>query len=136
MDFEAIKTLFQQQNTFATNTGIEIMELSSGTAKCVMPIRDSHRNLFGTVNAGAIYTLAETAFGIAANSHGYAAVASNLTIAYVKPATNGTLTAHARERSTGGRLAVFSVEVLDDHNELVAEVQATAYRTKRKLEDI
>ncbi len=95
MDIAAIQTLFAEKNTFSNVVGIEITELAPGSATCSMVIRDEHRNLFGTVNAGAIYTLAETTFGAAANSHGAVTVAVNLSISYLKPATTGTLTAIA-----------------------------------------
>jgi len=136
MDIQAIQTLFEEKNTFSKKLGIEFAKLGSGSATCTMLIRDDHRNLFGTVNAGAIYTLAETAFGGAANSHGNATVAVNLTIAYLAPATDGTLIATAEELSAGGRLATYSIKVHDDANRLIAEVQATGYRTKKPLEEL
>ena len=136
MDTDAIRTLFQKKNAFATFAGIEITEMAPGAATCVMTIRDEHRNLVGTVNAGAIYTLAETAFGAAANSHGTVAVAVNLTIAYLAPATGGTLTARAEELSAGGRMATYAVKVFDDADTLIADMQATGYRMKKSLEEL
>lgn len=136
MDCEAIKTLFREKNMFGTLVGIDLAEVAPGSATCTMRIRDDHRNPFGTVNAGAIYTLAETAFGAAANSHGTATVAVNLTIAYLKPATTGTLTARAEELSAGRRLASYGVKVFDEAGELLADVQATGYRTKKPLGEL
>ncbi|MGL1861621.1 MAG: PaaI family thioesterase [Pseudodesulfovibrio sp.] len=136
MDIDAIQTLFAEKNIFSNVVGIDIAELAPGSATCTMVIRDAHRNPFGTVNAGAIYTLAETAFGAAANSHGAATVAVNLSISYLKPATSGTLTAKAEEISAGGRMASYSVKVFDDAGELIADVQAMGYRTKKSLEEL
>jgi len=136
MDIEAIKTLFEEKNSFSNMLGIEFAEMTPGSATCKMAIRDEHRNLFGSVNAGAIYTLAETAFGAAANGHGNVALAVNLSIAYLKPATNGTLTAKAEEISAGGCMATYSVKVYDDDNEIVADVQAMGYRMKKSLEEL
>lgn len=130
-----IKTLFNEHNHFSKFAGVEVVEVSPGRATCVMAIRDEHKNLFGTVNAGAIYTLAETAFGAAVNTHGSAAVAVNLTIAYLKPGRSGVLRAEAEELSAGNRMATYSVQVFDDADELIADVQATGYRTKSPLPD-
>ena len=136
MNTDAIKKMFEEKNNFSNMLGIEFTEVAPGSAICRMLIRDEHRNLFGTVNAGAIYTLAETAFGAAANGHGKIALAVNLSIAYLKPATNGTLTAKAEEISAGGRMATYSVKVYDDDNEIVADVQAMGYRMKKSLEEL
>lgn len=136
MDSQGVKTLLGEKNSFGKFVGVEVSEVEPGRATCRMAIRDEHRNPFGTVNAGAIYTLAETAFGAAANSHGKVALAVNLSIAYLKPATEGVLTATAEELSAGGRMATYSVRVTDDKGTLVADVQAMGYRMDIPLEDV
>lgn len=136
MDGNGVAKLLGEGNPFAHMVGIEVVSVSPGRAVCRMTVRDEHRNPFGTVNAGAIYTLAETAFGAAANSHGNAALAVNLSIAYLSPAKDGILTATAEELSAGGRMATYSVKVTEDSGTLVADVQAMGYRTKKTLEDL
>ena len=135
MDSQGVKKLLGERNHFGRYVGVEVVEVSTGRATCRMTIRDEHRNPFGTVNAGAIYTLAETAFGAAANSHGHVALAVNLSIAYLKPATDGVLTAKAEELSAGGRMATYSVRVTDASGKLVADVQAMGYRMDIPLEE-
>ena len=136
MDCDGVKKILEEKNAFGQLVGIEIVTVTPGAATCRMVIRDEHKNPFGTVNAGAIYTLAETAFGAAANSDGNVALAVNLSIAYLNPATNGVLTATAEEISAGGRMATYSVKVTDDSEQIVADVQAMGYRMKKSLEDV
>lgn len=136
MDCDDVKRLIGEKNPFGQLVGVEIVKVTPGSASCRMTVRDEHLNPFGTVNAGAIYTLAETAFGAAANSHGNAAVAVNLSIAYLNPATKGVLTATAEELSAGERMATYSVKVEDEAGKLVADIQAMGYRTKKPLEQI
>lgn len=136
MDCEAVRRLINEKNAFSRFAGIEVVEVAPGSATCVMPVRDEHRNLFGTVNAAATYALAETAFGAAANSHGTATVAVNLTIAYTAPATGGLLTARAEELCAGKRMATYSVRVIDEDGTLVADVQAQGYRTGKPLAEL
>jgi acyl-CoA thioesterase len=136
MTLADVKALLEERNSFAALLGITITEMGPGTATCVMPIRPEHGNPFGTVNAGAIFGLAETVFGAAANSRGTAAVAVNLSIAYVKPATGATLTARAEKLSAGRRMATYSVRVYDDAGELVADVQAMGYNTGADLGEL
>lgn len=136
MDKSDIQKLMNEKNPFSALLGIEVTDLAPKTATCTMVIRDEHRNPFGTVNAGAIYGLAETAFGAAANAHGKITVAVNLSIAYLNPATSGTLTATANEISAGGRMATYSVTVRDASGTIIADVQAMGYRTKKPLEEL
>ena len=136
MNADGVKKLLEEQNAFGRLVGVEIVEVSPGAAVCRMAIRDEHKNPFGTVNAGAVYTLAETAFGAAANSHGNVALAVNLSIAYLNPAMGGVLTATAEELSAGGRMATYSVKVTDESGQIVADVQAMGYRMKKPLGDI
>jgi acyl-CoA thioesterase len=136
MNCQEIQRLFNAENRFAVHAGVEVTEVSPGAAVCRMAVSEEHLNPFGTVNAGAIYTLAETAFGAAANAHGNVALAVNLSIAYLKPATGRELTATARELSAGGHMATYSVRVTDESGKLVADVQAMGYRTKIPLEDV
>ncbi|BCS87912.1 PaaI family thioesterase [Pseudodesulfovibrio sediminis] len=136
MDTDGVKKLLGEKNNFAALVGVEIVEVAPGTATCRMAVRDELLNPFGTVNAGAIYTLAETAFGAAANSHGNVALAVNLSIAYLKPGKSGTLTARAEELSAGGRMATYAVKVYDDADKLIADIQAMGYRMKKPLEDV
>ena len=136
MDCDGVKALLEEKNAFGRLVGVEIVSISPGTATCRLAVRDEHKNPFGTVNAGAIYTLAETAFGAAANSHGNVALAVNLSIAYLNPATGPLLTATARELSAGGHMATYSVTVADQSGQVVADVQAMGYRLKKSLEEL
>ncbi len=54
-----------------------------------MKIQGKHQNSHGTVHGGVIFSLADTAFALASNSHGVPAAAINANISYVKAATEG-----------------------------------------------
>ena len=82
---------FFANDAWAQEAGIELMEVSDGRAKVRMRIAGWHLNSHGTVHGGAIFTLADTAFALASNSHGVPAAAINAHISYVKAATTGTL---------------------------------------------
>src|SRR5512136_765687 len=90
---------FFYNDAWAQEAGIELMEVSAGRAKVRMRIAGWHKNSHGTVQGGAIFTLADTAFAIASNTHGIPAAAINAHISYVKAATSGTLYAVAEEFS-------------------------------------
>ena len=92
-----------------------------------------HLNSYKTVQGGAIFTLADYTFAAAANSHGTVAVAINASITFMKAAQSGTLWAEAKEISKNFKIGTYSVEIKDDHGDLVAQFQGLAYRKQEKL---
>jgi len=123
-----------EKDQFARHNGIEMVDVSPGFARVKMNIQPYHLNGVGIVHGGAIFTLADFAFAVAANSHEQIAVAINITIAYIKAVTEGSLFAEARELSINPKLGVYQVDVCTSDNELVASFQGMAYRKKSKHE--
>jgi len=121
------KTFFSG-DAFAKDTGIELLEVSSGKAKVKMEIAEKHKNSHGTVHGGVIFTLADCAFGLASNSHGIPAVGINATISYMKSSTSGTLYAEACEFSKNPKLATYNVYVTNEDGEKIALFQGMVYR--------
>jgi acyl-CoA thioesterase len=119
---------FFAHDAWAQETGIELVDVSSGSAKVRMKIEKRHRNSHGTVHGGAIFTLADAAFALASNSHGVPAAAINAHISFVKSATAGTLDAEAVEVSINPKIATYTVTVTDDTGETVATFQGMVYR--------
>ena len=63
----ALKELFANDR-FATDlVGVEILDADDGYGKCRLEIKDIHMNAGNHIMGGAIYTLADLAFAIAAN---------------------------------------------------------------------
>jgi acyl-CoA thioesterase len=123
---------FFANDAWAQEAGIELMEVSAGRAKVRMRIAGWHKNSHGTVHGGAIFTLADTAFALASNSHGVPAAAINAHISFVKSATAGTLYAEAEEFSLNPRIATYSVTVTDEAGEKIAIFQGMVYRKTPK----
>ena len=117
-----------KQDHYAALSGIELVAVSPGHAQARMMLDTRHLNALGSVQGGAIFTLADFAFAAACNSHGPVAVAINVNITYLKAATTGTLVAQAREIAKNFKLGSYTVEVRDDTGDLVALFQGMAYR--------
>jgi uncharacterized protein (TIGR00369 family) len=56
---------FFASDAWAKESGIDLMEVSTGKAKVRMKIEKKHLNSHDTVHGGAIFTLADTAFALA-----------------------------------------------------------------------
>jgi acyl-CoA thioesterase len=122
-----------KNDRFAERANIELLAVSSGQARAKMTLHPHHLNGYGTVQGGAIFTLADFAFAAASNSHGTVAVAVNVSITFMKAAKSGTLWAEAREVSKNFKLGSYTVEVKDEQNELVALFQGMVYRKSEKI---
>ncbi|CAI8043827.1 Acyl-coenzyme A thioesterase PaaI, partial [Geodia barretti] len=87
--------------------GIELTEATLGRATARMTVRDGMLNSAGKCHGGVIFTLADTAFQCACNSHGRLTVSSGASIQYVRPASAGdeliaVCVERYRNRSGGG----------------------------------
>jgi acyl-CoA thioesterase len=124
---EDIKSFFKKDN-FAVDVGIKLLEVSLGYAKAKLDIEEKHLNSLGTVQGGALFTLADLAAGAAINAHGNAAVGINTNIYFVKAASKGTLIAEARETSINPKIATYIVDITDDNGDIIAIYQGMGYR--------
>ncbi len=88
--FDVIKAQLSQAVPYAALTGIEVLEVADGSARCALGLRTEVSNHIGTLHAGALFTLGETASG-AAMTGAFAAelmnvrpIATGATIRYLK----------------------------------------------------
>lgn len=127
---------FFENDRFADLSNIEVVSISPGKATTTMEVEEMHLNGVGTVHGGALFTLADFTFALAANSHGIVTVAINANISYFKAVNSGVLRAEARELSSGGRIASYTVDIYDEARDLVAVFQGMAYRKREKISDL
>ncbi len=127
---------FFEKDRFADLSNIEVVSVSLGKATTQMEVQEMHLNGVGTVHGGALFTLADFTFALAANSHGRVTVAINANISYLKAVSTGLLTAKARELSSGGRIGSYAVDIYDEDHDLVAVFQGMAYRKQEKISDL
>lgn len=92
--------------------GIELVECTTGRAVTSMTVRADMVNGHAIAHGGLVFTLADTAFACACNSHGPATVAAAAEIVFVRPARAGeVLVAEAVERTRFGRAGIYDVTV-------------------------
>jgi acyl-CoA thioesterase len=130
---ENIKQFFTGDR-YAKLSGIELLSVSPGVAVAQMPIQPHHLNAVGSVQGGAIFTLADLAFAAASNAYGKVAVAINVSITYMKAVSSGTLRAEAHEVSANPKLASYTVNIFDQQNTLIAIFQGLVYRKEQAID--
>ncbi len=124
---------FFENDAYARQAGIELIEVSSGRARVKMEVREQHMNSHRTVHGGAIFTLADTAFALASNSHGIPAAAINAHISYLTAARSGILYAEAEEFTRNPKLASYTVQVTGENGEKIAIFQGMVYRKTSRV---
>jgi acyl-CoA thioesterase len=113
---------------FARHCHMETVSITPGHAEVRMPVNEK-LNALGTVHGGAIFSLADQAFALAANSYGDPQVALTASISYLRPA-RGDLVAKARLVSENKSTSVYEVLVYDG-SEVVAIFQGVGYKLRR-----
>jgi acyl-CoA thioesterase len=107
--------------------GMSLDEVSPGAATLSFAVEKHHTNGHDICHGGYIFTLADSAFAFACNSHNRVAVAQHNTITYVAPGRLGDrLTARAREIALFGRSGICDVTVADQTGRLIAEFRGVS----------
>jgi acyl-CoA thioesterase len=114
--------------------GIALHFGSEGRAEVVMSIDERHLSFNGGCHGGAIFALADTAFGLASNSHGPVAVGIDAHITFQAPVGRGDrLVARATELRRSRRIGVYRIEVVrsdpDGAETLVSSFTGTVFIT-------
>jgi acyl-CoA thioesterase len=125
-----IRSTMEKDRFCIETVGIELLEVEPGRAKAKMIVGPQHLNGLGSLQGGAIFTLADFALAGASNAHGNPAVSINASISYFKSVSEGIVYAEAVEESLHTKLGTYTVRVTNKEDELLALMQATVYRKK------
>ncbi|GAB4090773.1 hydroxyphenylacetyl-CoA thioesterase PaaI [Hydrogenophaga soli] len=109
--------------------GMAIVEVAPGAATLAMPVRADMLNGHGMCHGGFLFTLADSAFAYACNSHNQNTVASACAIDFLAPAREGdVLEAEAVERARGRRTGVYDITVRVRGGHTVALFRGKSHR--------
>jgi acyl-CoA thioesterase len=101
-----------KEDDASSGLGMEIAEIGPGRATLTMTVRPEMVNGQRIAHGGFIFTLADSAFAFACNSHNDRAVAAQGNITFIRPGKLGDkLVATAREISRSGRSGIYDVRV-------------------------
>lgn len=122
-----IKTFFDNDR-FAKNAGIELIEAGNGYAKASMKIEEMHLNGGNVVQGGALFTLADFAFAVAVNSHAKLTFSIQSNINIFKSESSGILFAEAKEVFSHPKICNCQVDITNEKGELIATFTGTGFR--------
>ena len=102
--------------------GMKVDKVGPGLAVLSMSVGNNMVNGHGFCHGGYLFSLADSAFAFASNSHNQRHVAQHCQISYLAPGRLGMrLVAEARERHRGDRNGVYDVTVRTEAGEVIAE---------------
>ncbi len=119
------------KDRFATENGMVLEELDENHAVCSLELSDRHRNAYGGVMGGAIFTLADFAFAALSNDMENVTVAQQVSINYLSASKGTRLVARASYRKNGRSSCVVNVDVTDDVGRDVAQFVGTGFKLQR-----
>ncbi|GFH63082.1 MAG: thioesterase superfamily protein [Candidatus Desulfovibrio kirbyi] len=116
--------------------GMSVDTVRQGYAKVSMPLSDNVKNGMGLAHGGAIFSLADVAFGAAANADTETAVVSlSTSIEFLRPGKTGPLIAEATVTRSGKHIQSYDVKIFDGSGALIAKCMASGYQTDVPLPD-
>ena len=122
---QAIRRFLEAHDRFAAHNGITVEDADYDHAK----------NSLDMLHGGALFTLADMAFGLASNfgQEDGTMISTNATISYMKSAKTGPIVAEARLANGGRHLATYEVKIYDGQGTYIACAMISGYRLDTKL---
>ena len=119
---------FFKDDKFATNTGIQIDELSEDSCQCSLELNDGHKNAVGGVMGGVMFTLADFSFAVLSNHLHSPTVAQQVSVNYLSAPKGEKLIAKAICKKNGRSSSIINVDVVDDTGRDVVQFVGTGFK--------
>ena len=120
-------------DAFSQWLGIEVLEITTGSCKLQMKVRDEMTNGFDIAHGGIAYSLADSCLAFAANSNGVQALSIETSISHTQKVKSGdTLIATAKEINKNKKTGLYYITITNQNNIEIAHFKGTVYRTGKK----
>ncbi|AOF85694.1 phenylacetic acid degradation protein PaaD [Hydrogenophaga sp. RAC07] len=115
------KAMFAVDTASKDTMGMELLSCEPGLAVMRMRVKPLHLNGHQICHGGFIFTLADSTFAFACNSHNKNTVAAGCSIEFLRPAHEGdVLTCDGVEQTLSGRHGIYDMRVTNQRGEVVA----------------
>ncbi|KZL26962.1 hydroxyphenylacetyl-CoA thioesterase PaaI [Pseudovibrio sp. Ad37] len=128
---EAVAASMWDEDEATQALGMTLDEIAPGRAVISMKVMERMTNGHKTCHGGYIFTLADSAFAFACNSHNQRVVAFQCSITYLAPAfEDDVLTATADELTVQGRSGIYDIHVRNQDGAHIAEFRGNSRTIK------
>ncbi|MCR5746705.1 MAG: PaaI family thioesterase [Lachnospiraceae bacterium] len=130
---EEARQIFANDRYASVLSGAYIEEIGTDYAKCSMKLTGDHKNAYGGIMGGAIYTLADFAFAVASNFDKDMATVSLVGQASFLSMSKGSiLYAEAKLIKDGRKNCFYEVYITDDLGKDIAVVSFTGAHIEKR----
>jgi acyl-CoA thioesterase len=131
---EAAGAAMYARDRASQGLGMTLDEIRPGYARMSMPVREDMLNGHQSCHGGFIFSLADSAFAFACNSHNFTTVGAGCTIDYLAPGRLGDLlTAEAVEQALAGKTGVYDIQVRNQDGRTVALFRGKSHRVQGEV---
>ncbi len=127
MNQEILKKMMS--NTLGESLGIDITKVEDGYVEGTMPVDHRTHQPYGLLHGGASVALAETLGSVGSHflvaDQGKSAVGIEVNANHVKGKRDGIVTGKATLAHKGGRLHVWTIDIVDEDDQLIATSRLT-----------
>lgn len=117
------------EDSASKTLGMEVVASEVGRVELAMTVRADMVNGHGICHGGFIFSLADSAFAFACNSHNLKAVAVGARIEFLAPAKPGDrLTAISEQITQGQHSGIYDTAIRNQNNDLIALFRGNARR--------
>ena len=118
---ERTAEIIQREDRAFRWMGMRLDEVRPGYARLTMRVTENMVNGQNVCHGGLIFSLADSSFGFACNTHNQHALAAGCSIDFLAPAAIGDeLSAEASESAHAGRTLIYDVRVTNQDGTLIA----------------
>lgn len=115
------QSMFAADAASRETMGMQLLDCKPGYARMSMSVRELHLNGHKICHGGFIFTLADSTFAFACNSHNKIAVAAGCSIEFLKPGKLGdVLSCEGVEQTLSGRHGIYDMKVTNQDGEVIA----------------
>jgi len=123
-------------DAFSQWLGIEVLYANEGSSSLMLVVRKEMTNGFGIAHGGISYSLADSALAFASNNLGRQSVSIETSISHLeKIETGDILVASCSKVSESHKIGVYSVQIKNQKNLLVADFKGTVYKSSSLWEN-
>lgn len=116
------------EDSFSKWMGVKVMEVNEGFAKISMVVGPEMLNGHGVMHGGISFSLADSAFAFASNSHGQKAVSIETSINHTQPVFEGDELIATAEKESISRSVGFYIVRVTRKDELVGLFKGVVFR--------
>lgn len=125
-----------QHDAATQGLGMQVLETKPGFTRLKMRVTQPMLNGFSTCHGGYLFTLGDSAFGVACNSFNQMAVASSAAIEFLAPAyLHDELIAEANAQSQGRLTGLYDVIIKNQDDKTIALFRGRSHRIGKSLFD-